>query len=114
MRHMSSIDLPLRTIYANHVKSIFKLNEPKKLKRNISIGPTVLKWAEELARIRGFETFTGFVEQLIRDAWDKHQASLSTYRQGRLGIELNDRAIKTELSADMAAPPQQAPGSPTT
>lgn len=42
-----------------------------KTRRNITIDPSILARANELMNLRCFSDFSGFIEQLIREEWDR-------------------------------------------
>lgn len=46
-----------------------------KTRRNITLNPEVLKLAIEVMTLRHFDDFSGFIEQLIREEWERRNGS---------------------------------------
>ena len=44
----------------------------KKQRSSLSLHPPIQQKAKVLMKLRDFPTLTGFIEQLVREEWDRH------------------------------------------
>lgn len=43
----------------------------KTIRKNISISDQMIEMAEQICKLRGFRDFSGLLEQLIREEWER-------------------------------------------
>lgn len=74
-----------------------------KLRKNITVGSELFELATELMKMRRFDDFSGFIEQLIREEWERRCGIMAPAQQSPSAV---DKAQPAAVAAAEVVVPQ--------
>lgn len=74
-----------------------------KLRKNITIGSEIFELATELMKLRRFDDFSGFLEQLIREEWERRCGPMTSPIANPSAVD-KPHVVAAAVAVDVAAP----------